>query len=283
MEFIEFIHSNHFHKHHHKYYTPDETLNPFIDFFWETNFDDLWSLYPEGFTDTLFPNIGYTYFINLANPCNIIYKNQSFRISKEAFLPRSHKITCHHCKGNKVFGIKFLASPILLEKKINFLEYQNFIYPLSYLIDQNVLAYIRQAQSFKERIEIASDYFNLIIKRNKLQKNPVFISTEIIKYCKDQKQFNLPLQFFTDYFHLSNKTIHRNFASTTGLTYKQAINLLRIRSALESQSEKGIIKWEDFGYYDNSHFLKELKKFAGPHFLAIKKLTNYTPKRSRLS
>ncbi|MGI8600476.1 MAG: hypothetical protein ACR2KB_14585 [Chitinophagaceae bacterium] len=248
MKFIEFIHNDHFQKHYLKYYIQDENLDPFIDFFWETNFDNLWSIYPDGFEDTLLPNIGYTYFVNLVNPCIISYNKQSFRISKEAFLPRSQKMTCHHVKGNKVFGIKFIVSPILFEKKIKFIEYQNFIYPLSYLIDQKVLSHIRQSTSFENRIKIASNYFTNMIQKNRLQKNPAFISTEIIKYCKTQKKFNLPLQFFSDHFRLSHKTIQRNFATTTG------------------------INWDDFGYYDKSHFLKELKKFAGPFFNTIKSM-----------
>jgi len=275
LEHIEFIHDRHFINHYYRQKPDDETLQLFIEYFWETKFDTLWSKYPEGFADTLFPNIGCTYFINLNTPCNILFDNKSFHISKEAFLPRAKPLTLRHFKGNKVFGIKFLASPILLEKKINFIEYQNFVYPLTFLIDQNILATIRNANSFQERIEIVSDYFLKMITENKLQKNPVFIVTETIHYCKIKQQYNLPLSFFVNLLQVSSKSIQRYFASTTGLNYKQAICILRIRAAIELKRKNIKTPSTTLGYYDNSHFLKELKKFTGPHFLAIKKLTDY--------
>jgi AraC-like DNA-binding protein len=74
---------------------------------------------------------------------------------------------------------------------------------------------------------------------------------------------------------VSSKSIQRYFASTTGLNYKQAICILRIRAAIELKRKNIKTPSTTLGYYDNSHFLKELKKFTGPHFLAIKKLTDY--------
>jgi AraC-like DNA-binding protein len=275
LEHIEFIHDHHFINHYFREKPVDETLQLFIEYFWETKFDNLWTKYPEGFKDSLFPNIGCTYFINLGTPCKIVFNNKTFNISKEAFLPRAKPLTLQHFEGNKVFGIKFLASPILLEKKINFIEYQNFVYPLTFLIDQNILSSTRRASSFKERMEISCEYFAKIITGNKLQKNPVFIVTEIIHYCISKQQYNLPLSFFVNKLQVSSKSIQRYFASTTGLNYKQAISILRIRAAIESKRKNIKTPCTTFGFYDNSHYLKELKKFAGPHFTAIKKLTDY--------
>lgn len=275
LEHIEFIHNHHFIKNYNKQIPLDETLQLFIEYFWETKFDNLWSTYPEGFSDTLFPNIGYTYFINLKTPCNILFGNKTFHISKEAFLPRDKPLTLQHFKGNKVFGIKFLASPILLEKKINFTEYKNFVYPLTFLIDQNILSGTRYASSFEERIKIVSEYYLNIISLNKLQKNPVFTVTEILHYCKSNRQYNLPLHFFVNHLQISSKSIQRYFASTTGLNYKQAISILRVRAAIDLKRINTKTPSTILGYYDNSHFLKELKSFAGTHFLSVKKLTDY--------
>jgi AraC-like DNA-binding protein len=275
LEHIEFIHDHHFINHYTRQKPVDETLQLFIEYFWETKFESLWTKFPEGFTDSLFPNIGYTYFINLNTPCNILFDNKSFHISKEAFLPRAKPLTLRHFKNNKVFGIKFLASPILLEKKINFTEYQNFVYPLTFLIDQKILGNTRNAGSFQERIKIISDYFLNIITVNKLQKNPVFAVTEIIRYCQSNQQYNLPLSFFENLLQVSSKSIQRYFATSTGLNYKQAMSILRMRAAIEIKRKNNEVSSNTLGFYDKSHFYKELKKFAGPHFLSIKKLTEF--------
>ena len=67
MQHIEFFHKEHFQFNYHRK-KAKRSLSHFIDFFWETNFDALYKQYPDGFSDALFPNIGYTYLINLGTP-----------------------------------------------------------------------------------------------------------------------------------------------------------------------------------------------------------------------
>jgi hypothetical protein len=62
LQHIEFFHIDHFKNNYHRVKPVDE-LDYFIDFFWETKFDALLQQQPEGFSDALFPNIGYTYLI----------------------------------------------------------------------------------------------------------------------------------------------------------------------------------------------------------------------------
>lgn len=64
---VEFIHINPFTNHYYRLKAA-APLSLFIDFFWETDFDSLWEEYPQGFSDVLSPNIGYTYLINFATP-----------------------------------------------------------------------------------------------------------------------------------------------------------------------------------------------------------------------
>jgi len=64
VQHVEFFDTYHFEHHYHRK-KPKHSLARFIDFFWEIEFDDLWKKYPDGFADVLFPNIGYTYLINL--------------------------------------------------------------------------------------------------------------------------------------------------------------------------------------------------------------------------
>src|SRR6185436_18949647 len=112
-----------------------DSLAHLIDFFWETNFDALWHQYPDGFSDALFPNIGYTYLINLGTPFTMQVDNILFDMKTDGFLPRHKAIECYHKPGNDLFGIKFKISPVIFKTKINFAEYREFIYPLSYLMD----------------------------------------------------------------------------------------------------------------------------------------------------
>ena len=84
------------------------------------------SEYPEGFSDALFPNIGYTYLINLGTPYVMQFEEKRFNMKSDGLLPRHKNMICHHSVGNKLFGIKFKVSPVLFEKKINFSEYREY-------------------------------------------------------------------------------------------------------------------------------------------------------------
>jgi len=127
VQHVEFFHQDHFENRYHRK-KAKKSLAHFIDFFWETDFEQLWEQYPAGFSDALFPNIGYTYLINLGTPFAIPLENELYEIRSHSFLPRNKNMICHHSAGNRIFGIKFKVSPVLLEKEINFSEYNEYMF-----------------------------------------------------------------------------------------------------------------------------------------------------------
>src|SRR4029079_14407688 len=128
----------------------------FIDFFWQTKFDSLLEQDPAGFSDALFPNIGYTYIINLGTPFIMQVDEESFEMKTDGFLPRHKAIECYHRLGNCLFGIKFKVSPVIFEKKINFSEYRNYIFPLTFLLEKPIINKVKMAGDFASRVKILS-------------------------------------------------------------------------------------------------------------------------------
>src|SRR3954467_62778 len=131
MNHLEFINADHFEFRYHRKWATAK-LSYYIDFCWQTDFQTL--LEEEEFADVLFPNVGYTYLINLGTPFTMELQKNAYEVKSDGFLPRHHYITCHHSKGNCLFGIKFRVCPILFEKSVDFLEYKERIFPLAYLI-----------------------------------------------------------------------------------------------------------------------------------------------------
>ena len=127
MQHVEFFHQDHFESRYHRK-KAKKSLAHFIDLFLETDFEQLWEQYPAGFSDALFPNIGYTYLINLGTPFVMQLENERYEIRSHFFLPRNKNMICHHSAGNRIFGIKFKVSPVLLEKEINFSEYNEYMF-----------------------------------------------------------------------------------------------------------------------------------------------------------
>ena len=269
MQHIEFFHKEHFQFNYHRK-KAKRSLSHFIDFFWETNFDALYKQYPDGFSDALFPNIGYTYLINLGTPFVMQLENESYEMRSDGFLPRYKNMICHHSTANKIFGIKFNVSPVIFEKKINFSEYKEYIFPLAYLMDRKIIEKIKTAGSFDKRVDIVYDYYDRIIEKYSGSLTQVNVVTQILKECNEQNRFDVSIEQLADQYSISARTLQRYFEATTSITSKQALQIIRIRKVVEELVEKpGEFRFAAYGYYDYSHFYKHLKSFVNNHTITL--------------
>jgi AraC-like DNA-binding protein len=269
MQHVEFFHRDHFEFRYHRK-KAGKPLLQFIDFFWETDFDELYEKYPEGFSDALFPNVGYTYLINLGTPFVMQLEDECFEMKSDGFLPRHKNMICHHSQGNKIFGIKFKVSPVLFEKKVNFSEYKEYIFPLAYLIDRKIVENIKSASSFDERMQIVSDYYESIVEKYSGSLKQVEIVTKILRDYYEKNHFDISIEELSERYNISSRTLQRYFEATTSINGKQALQIMRIRKAIEdlTASPKDF-RYSTYGYYDYSHFYKHLKQFLNQHSISI--------------
>src|SRR5205085_7260759 len=103
-----------------------------------------------------------------------------FHMKTDGFLPRYNAIECFHKPGNHLFGIKFRISPVIFQKKINFAEYKDYIFPLTYLLDHGIIDRIKQARSFDERTDILSNYFLGVLSKYEGSLQHVDIVSKIL-------------------------------------------------------------------------------------------------------
>ena len=269
MQHVEFFDRNHFEHRYHRQFAK-QPLSQFIDFFWETDFDCLWVDYPQGFSDALFPNVGYTYLINLGTPFIMQLEREHFEVKSDSFLPRHKYMICHHTPGNKIFGIKFKVSPVVFEKKINFFEYREYIFPLAYLLDRSIISKIKDAQSFSKRVEIISLHYTKIVEQHSGSLKHVNIVTTILKESAANNNFSARVTSLSKEHKISSRTLQRYFEAATSISSKQALQIMRIRKAVESFiSEPENFQFSAFGYYDYSHFYKHLKSFLNKHTISL--------------
>jgi AraC-like DNA-binding protein len=269
VQHVEFFHKDHFEFHYHRK-KAKASLSQFIDFFWETDFEDLYDQHPNGFSDALFPNVGYTYLINLGTPFVMQLEEESFEVRADGFLPRNKNMICHHSKGNKIFGIKFKVSPALFQKKINFSEYTEYIFPLSYLIDRKIIDEIKRAPSFEKRMQIVSAYYDRIVERYSGSLKQVDIVTRILEDCWTSNNFNISIEELAQQNKISSRTLQRYFEASTSINGKQALQIMRIRKAIEQLvAAPADFHFSTYGYYDYSHFHKHLRQFLNQHSVSI--------------
>lgn len=261
MRHIEFIHSDHFEKNYHRV-PPPNGLNHFIDFFWETKFEHLWKKYPTGFSDAQFPNIGYTNIINLGTPFVMQVDEKKFNLKTDGFLPRHHAIECFHKPGNHLFGIKFRISPIVFEKKVNFSEYNGHMYPLSYLLDQTLINHVKKTKKFEVRVSLLSDHFLSVLKKNNESFKQVNLVSSLLNHCFNENNFSISIDEVAEKNNISVRTLQRYFENCTGISCKQALQVMRIRKAVaQIIKSPADFHYSLYGFYDHSHFYKHLKSF----------------------
>jgi AraC-like DNA-binding protein len=269
MQHLEFIDADHFEYEYHRKWATGR-LSQYIDFCWETDFDKLLSEHPEGFSDVLFPNIGYTYIINLGSPFRMQLQKSSLEVKNDGFIPRHHYVTCHHSPGNTLFGIKFKVCPIVFQKDVDFSEYKEYIYPLAYLIDRQVVNKVKTAGSFHERAGIIFDHYESLVNKYAGSLGYVSVVTEILTSCLTNNDFNRSIQALSSSYNISNRTLQRYFAATTSFSSKQALQTMRIRHAvIQLTTSPNAFSFATYGYYDYSHFLKHLRKFTGSKYLKV--------------
>ncbi len=281
MQHIEFFDRAHFEDRYHRQ-PPLLGLAHFIDFFWETSFDDLFVHHPEGFSDVLFPNTGYTYLINLGTPYIMQVGEVKIEMKGDGYLPRHQAIECYHSKGNRLFGIKFRVSPVLFEKRVNFSEYREYIFPLSYLIDSSVIAQVKTAPCFEERVKILCKYYQSIVT-GPPDNEAVNIVLDILNHSYNNNDFLTPVTTYAEHYQVSARTLQRYFEIATGVSPRRVLQIMRIRKATEALVKNPLsFHYTDFGYYDHSHFYKHLKQFLAkktiirmqPHTELLKRLHN---------
>ena len=261
MRHIEFIHRDHFGNNYHRHHVQGK-LSLFIDFFWQTKFEKLWRQYPKGFSDALFPNLGYTYLINIGTPFVMQVDNKKFNMKTDGFLPRPSYIECFHQPGNVLFGIKFKVSPVIFEKKVNFSDYSGSIFPLSYLVEPGLLDKIKKPASFEKRVQLLIKHYEEQLHRHEGSLRPVTIVTSILDNAAKQNNYNVAVEELATRHHISARTLQRYFLICTGTNSKKALQVLRIRKAVSNiLSNPKEFHFSDYKYYDFSHFYKHLKQF----------------------
>lgn len=261
MQHIEFFDSDHFENNYYRV-PPSENLGEYIDYIWETKFDHLWKIYPNGFSDVLFPHIGYTYLINLGTPFVMQVNEKKFEMKTDGFLPRPNNLECFHQTGNRLFGIKFRVSPVIFEKKVDFSEYREYIFPLSYLVNQSVIDRIKKTSNFYERVNIVCTHYTSLVNQHADLERPVQIVTEILDTCAREQQFSVQIESLAQKYKVSSRTLQRYFETATGISGKKALQILRIRSAVSHIArDPDSFHFSQYGYYDHSHFYKHLKQF----------------------
>ena len=213
-------------------------LTNFIQSFWE------YETFSTEFEHTIIPD-GYFDLI-------VGFENNSFKQIKLTgvwIMPINVVIP----KSTKLFGIRFklLAAEYIFQREIKSILNTNIILHDTFW---NISSY--QTNDFEIFVSEISNYLENSIKHFKEIDNRKLKLFELVY----QRQ-NLSVEELSKSVFWSSRQINRYFNQMFGFSLKLFLNIVRCNTSYKDIS-KGII-YPSENYFDQAHFIKEIKKYTG--------------------
>ena len=211
----------------------------------------------------MFPSWTPTFYFNLGEPYEIAIGSKHYFIEadEDILILRNSIVERYNTPTDNIFTVKFYPGSLeaLLDIKQNLLI--DKVANLNKILPVKLLHSIKQLSSFDERVELIQDFF-LLNYRKKQDYYVDFVKDTINTYADTGLQFNnneLAEKMFT-----TSKTINRYFNNVIGTSPKNYFSIMRARTALTGyvNSKAQFIPF-NYGYYDMSHFYKDVVKFTG--------------------
>ena len=182
----------------------------------------------------------------------------------------NYVLFCVQFKSNGIFAIFGIPQKILI----------NTIFPLEDILgDENNRLLTEQFQSAADILEMASYMNTYLIKMLLFQKHKIY--TGIIANIADivlHYKGVVSIDTLALYGNMSFRNFERRFVNEVGMPPKLYARITRFYNALENKmlhpNKNWVeIAWEN-GYYDQAHFIKEVKIFSSK---APDELFKFTP------
>lgn len=224
---------------------PCDALKPYIRCFWETVGT------PSDMALRIIPDCCADILIYLSD--NKVH-NDFCGVSNQSFM--SHG-------SAKTFGIRFYAWSVCLFSSVDMNGTLNGYLPAEAVFNNfsAVATEISRAKTMSERIAVAQKY--LLTKLCCSRQNSD-VMNGLYKIISKQGRINVAS--LSEYCAVSNRSLERNFRTHTGLSPKEAIELIRYQLLWQQCLKPNfniLDSVEKFGFYDAAHLYNDFKKYHG--------------------
>lgn len=250
---------------------PCEELANHIEFYSQSVLEHSAHLPKDEFsTVKMFPSWTPTLYINLGSPYYIDLKQTRYQIKgdEDVLILRDEDVTRHKLPTDNIFTVKFNPGGLEAILKINQVPVINKIINLKHILPWQLLQSIKQPITFEERVEIMESY---LLQTYTTQGNQDYY-IRIVNDCIGEYQaagMQINTSKVAEKLFITSKSINRYFKRVIGTSPKNYFSILRGRNALTgfiNNSENFIPM--DYGYYDLSHFHKDIVNFTGQRLTA---------------
>jgi AraC-like DNA-binding protein len=245
---------------------PCEALSDFIEFFSESSPTALSQHFHNGHAwARMFASWTPTFYINLGAPYVIDLDQYRFSIDTEddILILRDGFVTRYILPTDHIFTVKFYPGGLEAVLGLNQAALNKQVINLNEILPPPLLAIMKQAAGFKERLIIIENF--LLAEKMKRSKKDHFL--QIVRDAIGEYQatgMQLNTSQVAERLFLTSKSINRYFHKAVGLSPKAYFSILRTRNALTAymQAKESFDPWY-YGYYDFSHFSKDVVKLTG--------------------
>lgn len=230
-------------------YPPAKELEFLIEHFWTVSWD--LENKEEHVQDVLsHPNIHISIENQVANIYGIVPKIFKKTLTKKGF----------------VFSIKFRPASFAYLTNASLSEFTNRVLPLSPYLNPDFIKIFEDP--FKENISSKIETISNYLLELKLKQDPIIVKLNDLVY---RIQTNIEIKEVSELVHLSKislRNLQRMFKKYIGISPQWIIMRYRLHEAL-SQMEKDADNTSltrlayDLNYFDQTHFIKDFKKFTG--------------------
>ncbi len=244
---------------------PGESLKPYVKCYYifesETNVE---------LDDTVFPGGHMEIIFNLGEGIWKSAVNEVFCTTPpvELWGKITQPLAIKSVGKNKMFGIRFYAhsAAYFLNEEIR--EFNDQVADLRDLLGEPVRTLhskLREVPDLNRKIELIEDFLltRLVLKERKV--NNISMIGQIIKEMQRNSDLN-NIKAIARRYNISSRYLCKLFLQYTGVTPKLYDKIHRFQLSLrlitENQSSLTSIAY-DCGYFDQSHFIRDFKHFAG--------------------
>ncbi len=252
---------------------PCPDLAAHIEFFSESSPDATKHyLEDENFSIKMFPSWTPTFYFNLGERYHITVGNRTYAIGKDQDIAilRNSIVERHNAPTDHIFTVKFYPGSLETILNIHQAGLIDRVIDLSTLLPGWLLCSVKEVRSFEERERIRESYL-LNQYQNKSHNRLHFVREAIGNYLQGDL---LPgMNELAEKQFVSSKTLNRNFHRVVGTSLKNYFSVIRARTALSAYVLRDpLFTPTAFGYYDMSHFYKEVIAFTGEKLTVSKRL-----------
>lgn len=262
-------------------YRPCEELQDVVELYWYSKCYLEQSLVQEMYTPTL-----QALTFNLSGQHeDILLETDALRMDKHCYLigqPLSKRVSLSNPFGIDILGVKFTPLGLHLLTGIDMKHISDKIIDASDIWNYEITLLHEEIVTRKnttERIAVIEQFLKKK-KRQQSSNEKIYLLNNTLHQMENKRIYTV--SELREKSFVTKKTFERYFLNYIGVSPKQYVNIFRfnnVRMYLDTVTKAP--NWHDiivnFGYYDQSHFIREFKRYAG------KTPTEYYLQKTRIS